>query len=119
MELIHTCLMVRDLERSLGFYRLFGFEQRRSSGTGRDLSIFCGLPGDADRLQLKAESDFNAGMTRFGHIALEVEDLEGVLGELGGHGVVPDQPPKAVGGRRICFVHDPDGYPVELIEETE
>lgn len=118
MELIHTCLMVSDLERSLGFYRLFGFEQRRSLGTGPNLSIFCGLPGDGDRLQLKAASD-NAETTRFGHIALEVEDLDGLLRKLGGHDVVPDEPPKALGSKRICFVHDPDGYAIELIEEAQ
>lgn len=117
MELSHTCLMVSDLERSLSFYSLLGFEHRRSIGTGPATSVFCGLAGDADRLQLRITGDFEPAMRRFGHIAIDVEDLDALLGRLAGHGVTSDEPPSQSGSLRICFVHDPDGYAVELIEE--
>ena len=116
MELNHTCLMVSDMERSLAFYARFGFEPRRYLGSGPGGSVFCGLPGDGDRLQLKLAEDVDPAVARFGHIALHVEELDALLAQLAEHDVLPDQPP-APSGRRICFVHDPDGYAVELIEE--
>jgi lactoylglutathione lyase len=117
MELSHTCLMVSNLERSLAFYDLLGFEPRRRVENGAGASVFCGLPEDSARLQLRLTDDFEPAMGRFGHIALEVEDLDLLLGRLARHGVVPDRPP-APSGRRICFVPDPDGYAIELIEDT-
>jgi lactoylglutathione lyase len=117
MELSHTCLMVTDLDRSLAFYSLLGFEPRRTIGSGSGRSVFCGLAEDADRLQLRVTEEFEPAMGRFGHIAIDVEDLDALLGRLDGHGVVPDQPPTPSGRLRICFVHDPDGYAIELIEE--
>jgi lactoylglutathione lyase len=114
----HACLMVSDLERSLAFYSLLGFEPRRSTGNGVGASVFCGLSGDRDRLQLRLTDEFEPAMTRFGHIAIEVEDLDTMLGQLAEHGVVPDKPPALIGSLRICFVHDSDGYAVELVQEA-
>ena len=41
------------------------------------------------------------------------------LGALAAHGIEPEKPPYQVraGGSRICFVRDPDGYRIELIEK--
>jgi lactoylglutathione lyase len=53
-------------------------------------------------------------------MALTVEDLDALLAELAETGVQPEKPPYAPGGReevgRICFVADPDGYRIELID---
>ena len=40
------------------------------------------------------------------------------LANLAGQGIEPERPPYTVsaGGSRICFVRDPDGYRIELIE---
>ena len=57
--------------------------------------------------------------TGYGHIAIGVDDLDATLAALkDGHGIEPERPPYQVseGGSRICFVRDPDGYRVELIE---
>jgi lactoylglutathione lyase len=47
-----------------------------------------------------------------------VDDLDAALAGLADKGIEPERPPYAVreGGSRICFVRDPDGYRVELIE---
>ena len=49
---------------------------------------------------------------------MTVEDLDGKLENLGQHGIEPEKPPYTVreGGSRLCFVRDPDGYRIELIE---
>ena len=47
------------------------------------------------------------------------EDLDGLLERLAAEGIEPEKPPYAPGGReefRICFVADPDGYRIELID---
>ena len=52
-----------------------------------------------------------------------VDDLDALLGALAKIGVEPEKPPFAPGGRpeigRICFVQDPDGYRIELIDGGE
>jgi lactoylglutathione lyase len=118
-RLSHTCLLVRDLQRSLAFYALLGFEERRSVGTGERKSVFCGLPGDNDRLQLGLAPNFNPGMAQFGHVAVNINDLDDVLRLLAEHGLAPDRAPIQGADARICFVRDPDGYAIELLEEVD
>jgi len=55
----------------------------------------------------------------YNHMALTVPDLDGLLGTLAQQGIEPEKPPFHPGGRteyRICFVADPDGYRIELID---
>jgi lactoylglutathione lyase len=121
MELIHTCYRITDSDRSVAFYEALGFEKRRELPIRDEaINIFMGLPGDDDRLELT----YNFGVdsyelgTGYGHIALTVDDLDGTLEQLAGQGIEPERPPYTVreGGSRLCFVSDPDGYRVELIE---
>ena len=44
--------------------------------------------------------------------------MDGALASLAEKGIEPEKPPYSVreGGSRLCFVRDPDGYRVELIE---
>jgi lactoylglutathione lyase len=122
MELIHTCYRVTDPQRSIAFYEALGLEKRRELPI-RDEAInyFLGVPGkDVPELELTHNfgvDSYEIG-TGYGHIALTVEDLDGTLEELAGQGIEPERPPYQVreGGSRICFVRDPDGYRVELIE---
>ena len=52
------------------------------------------------------------------YTTVTTEDLDGKLANLADQGIEPEKPPYTVheGGSRICFVRDPDGYRVELIE---
>jgi lactoylglutathione lyase len=47
-----------------------------------------------------------------------VADLDATLERLAGAGIAPEKPPYSLreGGSRLCFVRDPDGYRIELIE---
>jgi lactoylglutathione lyase len=123
MELIHTCYRITDPDKSVAFYEALGFEKRRELPIRDEaVNIFMGLPGDDDRLELT----YNFGVdsyelgTGYGHIALTVEDLDGTLERLAAQGIEPEKPPYTVreGGSRLCFVRDPDGYRVELIERS-
>jgi lactoylglutathione lyase len=58
----------------------------------------------------------------YNHMALVVDDLDGLLSKLAEAGITPEKAPYGVGGTasrgeyRICFVVDPDGYRIELID---
>jgi lactoylglutathione lyase len=125
MELIHTCYRITDPDRSVAFYRALGFEERRRLPIRDEaVNIFMGLPGDGDRLELTYNFEVPDGGyelgTAYGHIAVTVDDLDATLEQLAGQGIEPERPPYTVreGGSRLCFVRDPDGYRVELIERA-
>ncbi len=122
-ELIHTCYRIGDIDRSVAFYEALGFEERRRKPIRDEaINVFMGLPGDGDRLELT----YNFGVdsyemgTGYNHIAITVEDIHATLAELAKVGIEPEKPPYTVGegGSLICFVRDPDGYRVELIERA-
>ena len=124
MELIHTCYRIGDIDRSVEFYEALGFEERRRAPIRDEaINVFMGLPGDGDRLELTYNFEVPDGGyqhgTAYGHIALTVDDLDGLLARLAEQGIEPEKPPYHPGGRtefRICFVQDSDGYRVELID---
>ncbi|HEU4656893.1 MAG TPA: VOC family protein [Capillimicrobium sp.] len=120
---VHTCVRVRDPEASVRFYGLLGFEPRGRLNFDTAYNLYLGLPGGGDVLELTV----NDGRTEpydlgegYNHLALTVDDLDGLLERLAAAGIEPEKPPYHPGGRdelpRICFVADPDGYRVELIE---
>jgi lactoylglutathione lyase len=124
MELIHTCYRITDPEASVSFYEALGLEKRRELPI-RDEAVnyFLGIPGkELPELELTHNFDTPEGGyeigTGYGHVALTVDDLDGALAALAENGIEPERPPYTVreGGSRICFVRDPDGYRVELIE---
>lgn len=124
-SLIHTCYRVFDVERSVDFYKKLGFEEiERMPIRDEAINVFMGLPGDGARLELTynfdREEPYEIG-TGYGHIAITTEDLDGTLERLAADGIEPERPPYRVreGGSRICFVRDPDGYRIEIIERAQ
>jgi lactoylglutathione lyase len=118
---------ITDPERSKAFYEALGFENRRDHPIVRDdeleaTNYFFGLPGQDEELELTFNHDgrtYELG-TAYGHIALGVDDLDGTLARLAEQGIEPERAPYTVraGGSRLCFVRDPDGYRIELIERS-
>lgn len=85
------------------------------------INVFMGLPGDGPRLELTYNRDvetYEIG-TGYGHIAITTNDLDAMLGRLAELGIEPEKPPYRVreGGSRLCFVRDPDGYRIEILEK--
>lgn len=123
-ELLHTCYRIGDIDRSVAFYEALGFEElRRMPIRDEAINVFMGLPRDGPRLELT----YNHGVyeyelgTGYNHIAVSVADMDAALAELAGQGIEPEKPPYSVreGGSLLCFVRDPDGYRIELIEKGE
>jgi lactoylglutathione lyase len=121
----HTCIRVLDADRSIEFYEWLGFEPRGRLNFESAYNVYLGLPEGGDVLELTVnvgrDEPYDLG-DGYNHMALVVSDLDGLLGSLAAHGVVPEKPPYGVGGTdsrreyRICFVTDPDGYRIELID---
>jgi lactoylglutathione lyase len=126
VALMHTCYRITDIERSVAFYRALGFEEiRRMPIRDEAVNVFLNQPGDGESPRL--ELTFNYGVdhyelgTGYGHIAITSDDLDATLARLATQGIEPERPPYTIreGGSRICFVRDPDGYRIEIVERPE
>jgi lactoylglutathione lyase len=122
-ELIHTCYRIGEIDRSVAFYEALGMQEiGRFPIRDEAINVFMGFDGDGPRLELT----YNHGVdsyelgTGYNHIAVTTTDLDEKLENLKGQGIEPEKPPYTVSenGPRICFVRDPDGYRVELIERS-
>jgi lactoylglutathione lyase len=126
MSLIHTCYRILEIDRSVEFYKALGFDEiGRIPIREEAINVFMGLPDDGPepRLELTYNLDqsepYEIG-TGYGHIAVSTEDLDLALERLAEQGIEPERPPYTIrdGGNRLCFVRDPDGYRIELIERS-
>lgn len=124
MEIVHTCYRITDPKKSTAFYKALGLELRRELPIREEaVNYFFGVPG---KPQPELELTYNFGVdsyeigTGYGHIALTVKNLTKTLADLAKKGIEPEKPPYRVraGGSLICFVRDPDGYRIELIERS-
>ncbi len=126
MSLIHTCYRILDVDRSVAFYSALGFNEiGRVPIREEAINVFMGLPEDGPEPRLELTHNFDQTEpyeigTGYGHIAITTEDLDATLEALSGQGIEPERAPYSVreGGSRLCFVRDPDGYRIELIERS-
>ena len=126
-EFLHTMVRITDPEKSRAFYEALGFRFDRDmdivrNGEVEATNYFFSLGDDESVLELTFNHDgrtYDLG-TGYGHIALAVDDLDESLAGLAGQGIEPEREPYRVreGGSRICFVQDPDGYRIELIDRS-
>ena len=124
---LHTMVRITDPGRSRAFYEALGFTFDREldivrNGEKEATNYFFSMGGHDSVLELTYNHDgrtYDLG-TGYGHIAIGVDDLDGTLGRLAEQGIEPEREPYRVreGGSRLCFVQDPDGYRVELIERS-
>lgn len=132
-RLLHTMLRVADLQRSLQFYvdRLgMRLLRRVDYPSGRFTLAFVGYSDEAEASALELTHNWDqthhAPGSGFGHVAVAVADLAGCCAELARAGVKITRPPgpmshapaDTLAAREVfAFVVDPDGYPVELIQQ--
>ena len=126
-EFLHTMVRITDPEKSRAFYEALGFHFERDMDIVRNGEIeatnyFYGIGDHGSVLELTFNHDgrtYDLG-TGYGHIAVSVDDLEQSLAELKQQGIEAEREPYRVreGGSLICFVQDPDGYRIELIDRS-
>jgi lactoylglutathione lyase len=124
VSLIHTCYRILDVDRSVAFYKALGFEERRRVPIRDEaINVFMSLPDDGPEPRLELTHNFGRTDpyeigTGYGHIAITTDDMDGALARLKEQGIEPERPPYTIreGGSRLCFVRDPDGYRIEILE---
>jgi len=123
MRYLHTMVRVKDLEKSMAFYRLLGLEELRriDSEPGRFSLIFMAPPGQPEcPVELTYNWDGDEGLPsdsrHFGHLAYEVEDIYAACQHLMDNGVTINRPPR---DGRMAFVRSPDNVSVELLQKGE
>ena len=123
---LHTCYRIGDIDRSVAFYNALGFEEIGRMPIGDEaINVFMNIPGDGDMPRLELTYNFGVDSyelgTGYNHIAIAAGNLDETLARLAEQGIEPERPPYSVreGGSRLCFVRDPDGYRIELIERDD
>ena len=124
---LHTMVRITDPAKSRAFYEALGLEFRREmdivrNGEREATNYFFGVPGQDEELELTLNHDgrtYDLG-TGYGHVAYAVDDLAETLARLAGQGIEAEREPYRVreGGSLICFVRDPDGYRIALIDRS-
>ncbi len=137
----HTGFVVKDLERSMRFYReVIGFELvRLVERTGAPISQVVGykdahlraalLSLGGDHLLELVEYHNPPASDRpteeravlgAGHVAFTVDDINETYRDLTSKGAVALNPPAWVApDRAACYMQDPDGNWIELIQTNE
>jgi lactoylglutathione lyase len=123
MKTLLTAYRVLHLERSLDFYAKVGYvEIGRVAFEDGTIRVMLNLPGDGEAATLELVFDPKLDSIEvgngFSHIAVQVNDLDAKLVEFAEKGVAFDGPHQPAGdqGPKTCFLRDPDGYQIELVQ---
>jgi lactoylglutathione lyase len=126
-QFLHTMVRITDPGRSRAFYEALGFTFERDMDIIRDgeleaTNYFFSMGDQKSVLELTYNHDgrtYDLG-TGYGHIAVGADDLADTLEQLKAQGIEPEREPYRVreGGSLLCFVRDPDGYRIELIDRS-
>lgn len=120
---LHTMVRVKDLEKSIAFYRLLGLEETRriDNEAGRFTLLFMAPPGQPDTpVELTYNWDGDDALPsdsrHFGHLAYRVSDIYQFCQKLMDAGVTINRPPR---DGYMAFVRSPDNVSIELLQEGE
>ena len=122
IRFLHTRIRVRDLDRSISFYKNLGYElgELKDSPQGNSLA-FLELPGNEVFLELCHSPEYTATCPEdLMHTCLGVPDIvaycDGV--EKAGIEIWPSgwREKFLNDEKKMAFVTDPDGYEVEILE---
>ncbi len=137
----HVSITVSDLERSVAFYRdLFGFVLSGSAeAAGDELSAALNVEQAALRLAVLEQGEMILELIEYRspagrsmeaprpcdvgcmHMALAVDNIHQLYAELSAKGVKFNTPPQRnaddVAWVWWCYLQDPDGVPIELVQK--
>ncbi len=122
MRILHTCLNVADLDRSIGFYTehtgLKFVRRREVKQNNAEIAFLQDESGGAIELTHWRDKKSLLEGDNFDHIAFEVGDVKVAVDGLKAKGVTIAMEPFSLDGAssKIAFIKDPDGNWLELIE---
>jgi catechol 2,3-dioxygenase-like lactoylglutathione lyase family enzyme len=122
-DLGHPAFAARDVEETLGFYRLLGIEEafRLHRDHGSLMLVYLRVSGDRFIEVFPGRPPLDPNRTQsFMHICLLTDDLRAVVEHLRQNGAPVDSEP-AVGldGNLQAWTRDPDGNETELMHLSE
>jgi len=126
IKFLHTRIRVSDLDRSADWYgKTCGFvEARRNdkSPSGNQI-VHLKLPGNEHMLELTYSPDFKVEFPEdLMHTCIGVDDIVAYCQKLEDAGIEiwpGDWKAKFTsGGSKMAFITDPDGYEVEILENS-
>jgi len=119
----HVALQVRDLQASIDFYEKLGFPEflRLNNDDGKPWIVYMRVTDDFYfELFPGPDTGFvKKGQTGVHHLSLQSADLDETVAHLEGVGIPLESPLKegrGVDGNRGCWIVDPDGNRIELME---
>lgn len=120
---LHTMVRVKDLDKSMEFYRLLGLEETRryENEQGRFTLVFMSPPGQEEApIELTynwdGDDELPSDSRHFGHLAYGVDNIYEACAHLMENGVTINRPPR---DGRMAFVRSPDNISVELLQNGE
>ena len=120
IEYLHTMVRVKDLQKSIAFYKLLGLEETRrvDSETGRFTLVFMSPPGQENaHLELTYNWDGDdllpSDSRHFGHIAYQVKNIYDTCTYIMDNNVTINRPPR---DGRMAFIRSPDNVSIELLQ---
>lgn len=118
----HIGIMVRDMDRSIEFYRdVLGLALRERRSFHAVELAFLHAENDSAEIELIAGEDaYRPGDGTVNHLAFTVTDLEPLIARLQAHSVPidGDGPIDIWDGMRVLFFRGPDGEKLELFERS-
>jgi lactoylglutathione lyase len=127
MRILHTMLRVGNLEKSLSFYKdVLGMRElsRKDYPEGKFTLCFLGFAPNPEQAEIELTHNWDTDHydlgNAYGHVALGVDDIHGACEKIRAAGgkITREPGPMKHGSTVIAFVQDPDGYKIELIEES-
>jgi lactoylglutathione lyase len=129
MKLLHSMIRVRDLQKSVDFYRgALGMREVRRIDVpeGKYTLVYLGYTDEFidNQVEAQLELTYNYGVSdyelgnAFGHFGVLVPDAAEVCERTPSAGgrVIREPGPVKFGTRVIAFIEDPDGFKIELIQ---
>jgi len=125
-QINHMAVVVDDMDKSLSFWRdALGLQMTELRDVPAEKSLIAFLPAGDSEVELVQPTSDDSGIAKYlakrgpgmHHICLEVDDIEGMLFQLGTKGVhlINQEPRTAADGKRYAFVH-PDSTGGVLVE---
>ena len=116
---LHTMVRVKDLDKTMDFFRLLGLEETRriDNDKGRFSLVFMAPPGQPEcPVELTYNWDGDDGLPsdsrHFGHLAYRVGNIYEMCQKLQDAGVTINRPPR---DGHMAFVRSPDNVSIELL----
>tara|TARA_A100001015_G_C14992248_1_gene714510 strand:- start:1594 stop:1974 length:381 start_codon:yes stop_codon:yes gene_type:complete len=125
MRFLHVMLRVKNLERSITFYKdIFGMKliRQKDYPSGRFTLAFMGYGDEKDNTVIEFTHNWDTDNyelgTAYGHIAIGVNDIYKACEKIEKKGCTITRKPGPMkhGTTLLAFVEDPDGYKIELLQ---